>query len=78
MKIKLNGDKDIPGLQIRAFGLNELNISCRVIMTYSDAIELTNKTKSGLYKNKKFVEMFINQLFKELRTVCIEAEKVQE
>ena len=64
----------VPGLSIKAFKQNESHILCKVIVTISDAKDLCDRTKSGLFKNKEFHDMFINTIVTSLDDVITEEE----
>ncbi len=58
--------KQINGLGITCYKQNGAQIMCKILITPCDAIELCRRTKSGLYKNKEFHEMFMSQLVSKL------------
>jgi hypothetical protein len=65
----LREKKNIRGLGVTAFKQSESHIMCKITLTRTDAIELCNRTKSGLFKNKEFHERFINMIVTQLDTV---------
>ena len=62
----------IKGLNVSAFKQSSSHILCKVLLTPSDAMELCNRTKSGLFKNKEFHDRFINMIVTELDKLIIE------
>ena len=54
--------KTIPGMSVTCYKQSGAHIMCKIVLSPSDAIELCKRTKSGLFKNKEFHEMFINML----------------
>ena len=63
----------VPGIPIRAYKQSDSHIACKMVLTISDAMDLCNRTRSGLFKNKDFHEMFVNTIITELDKV-IEGE----
>lgn len=57
----------IPGISIRSYALNEHKLCCKLEISYSDAIDLTNETISGLPMNRDLQEIFISDLNETLR-----------
>lgn len=72
----LREKRKIPGIGVTAFKQGSSNILCKIILTPSDAIELCNRTKSGLFKNKEFHDRFINSIITKLDEI-IKQEKDQ-
>ena len=62
----LREKREIPGLGITCYKQNGSHIMCKILLTPSDAIELCSRTKSGLFKNKKMHEWFINTIITRL------------
>ncbi len=65
----LTENKTIKGLNITGYKQSETHILCKILITPSDAKELCNRTKSGLYKNKRFHERFLNMLTTKLEDI---------
>ena len=59
----------VRGLGVTAFKQGSANILCKITLTRADAIDLCNRTKSGLFKNKEFHDRFINMIVAELEKV---------
>jgi hypothetical protein len=62
----------VPGLPIKAYKQSDSHIACKMILTVSDAKDLCNRTRSGLFKNKDFHDMFINTIVTALDNVIEE------
>lgn len=62
----LREKKEVRGLSITCFKQSGSNILCKITLTPSDALELCNRTKSGLFKNKEFHDRFINMIVTRL------------
>jgi len=58
--------QEISGLSITCYKQSGAHIMCKILLTPSDAIELCKRTKSGLFKNKEFHEIFVNMLVTKL------------
>ncbi len=69
---------DVPGIGIRAFPLNEVQVKCMFTLTFSDAIDLFRKTSVGLPANPDFREWFMNKLEHEIHTVLREKGKLND
>jgi hypothetical protein len=69
--------KNIPGIEISSYPLNETFLQCKFKMTFSDAIELCKRTKSGLLKNKDLKDWFFDRITEELtKSIQKKKEKV--
>ncbi len=67
----------IKGLNVTAFKQSGSHILCKILLTPSDAMELCNRTKSGLFKNKEFHDRFVNMVITELdKLITEEREKL--
>ena len=62
----LREKKEVRGLGVTCFKQNGAQILCKIILTPSDAMDLCNRTKSGLFKNKEFHDRFINMIVTRL------------
>lgn len=58
--------KPISGLGITCYKQSGTHVMCKIVLSPGDSIELCKRTKSGLYKNKEFHEMFISMLVSKL------------
>lgn len=58
--------KKIPGIEFSSYPLNEALFQCKFRMTFSDAIELCKRTKSGLIKNKELRDWFFDKITEEI------------
>lgn len=56
----------IPGIEFSSYPLNEALLQCKFRMTFSDAIELCKRTKSGLIKNKDLRDWFFDKVTEEI------------
>jgi len=66
--------KEIRGISIRAYGISEALINCKISLSYSDAKNLCAKTKSGLIKNKQLRDLFFEILTARLDEVVAKKE----
>ena len=71
----LREKRPIKGLGVTAFKQSGSQILCKVTLTPSDSIELCNRTKSGLFKNKEFHDRFINMIVSALDRVNAEEKE---
>ena len=62
----LREKREMRGLGVTCFKQNGAQILCKITLTPSDAQELCKRTKSGLFKNKEFHDMFINMIVTRL------------
>ena len=62
----LREKKEVRGLGVTCFKQNGAQILCKIILTPTDAMDLCNRTKSGLFKNKEFHDRFINMIVTRL------------
>lgn len=75
---ELREKKTIKGLHVSAFRQSGSHVLCKILLTPSDAIELCNRTKSGLFKNKEFHDRVINMIVTELdKLILDEKEKIK-
>lgn len=70
----LREKREVRGLSVTCFKQSSAHILCKVLLTPSDAMDLCNRTKSGLFKNKEFHDRFINMIVTRLDDV-IKQEK---
>ena len=71
----LREKREIRGLGVTCFKQNGTNILCKINMTPSDAAQLCNRTKSGLFKNKEFHDRFVNMIVTHLDALVNAEEK---
>jgi len=71
----LREKKEIRGLNVTCFKQSGVNIMCKINITPSDADELCERTKSGLFKNKEFHDRFINMIVTRLDTLLREEKE---
>jgi hypothetical protein len=62
----LRETKEVRGLSVNCFRQGGANILCKISLTPSDALELCDRTKSGLFKNREFHDRFINMIITRL------------
>lgn len=58
----MNKVKDIPGIKISSYPLNEVSLMCKITMSYGDASELTKTDIAGLKSNTEFREWLVDKL----------------
>jgi len=69
---ELREKREIPGLSVRAIKQSGTHVLCKIQLTKSDAAELCDRTKSGLFKNKEFHDWFVNTIVTELEATLTE------
>ena len=71
----LRETKEINGLSVTCYKQNGAHIMCKVLLSPSDAIELCKRTKSGLFKNKEFHDIFMNMIITKLDELIIQEKE---
>jgi hypothetical protein len=67
--------EDIPGIQARAYPLNEALLQCNIRLSYSDAIDMCRKSISGLILNKNLRDELFDRILNEFERVIKEKNK---